>query len=381
MNSTIDEMIDFLLFEKGENIQINSVSQKAFILEAAEKINQDADKYIHCKFEIKTGDIIDYRNKKYIISSQIIKSTNSYSAKLKQCTYSIAFNFTGNVKWFNTYIETKVMDIETNQYMSLASGTIVVTIQENANSKNIALAQRFINTGRAWEVTGIDRSNIGLIRLYCDLTGKTADDDMVNEIADYNKYAHNYAISVSNQQPVGVAVGATAQLIFVVTNGTSAVTPQLDLICTSSAQAVATVTNTGLITGIAAGTAVITCTIAEYPNVSVQVNIEVKATVADSYSITISGNTKLKVGGSNSTYTSTIYNNGTAVSGKAVTWSIRNADTSTTARATISSYTDLTCKAKAPDISDSIGAKVILKATLSDNSNIYYEYQISLISL
>ena len=89
----------------------------------------------------------------------------------------------------------------------------------------------------------------------------------------------------------------------------------------------------------------------------------------------------MKVGGSSGTYTATIYNNGTAVTGKAVTWSIRNADASTTARATISLYTDLTCKAIAPDIANSIGATVILKATLSDNSSVFCEYQISLISL
>ena len=60
MQRSIDEMIDFFLFEKGDDIKINGVLQRALVLDATDKINQDADKIILCKAEIKTGDVIEY---------------------------------------------------------------------------------------------------------------------------------------------------------------------------------------------------------------------------------------------------------------------------------------------------------------------------------
>lgn len=379
MTKEIDDMIDFLLFEKGVNIKANCISEKALILDATDKINQDADKFVHCKFEIKTGDIIEFNERKHIITSQIIKNSNSYCAKLKQCTYNIAFNFDGNIKRFNAFIETKAMDIETNRFMSLAKGTIIVSVQENDNTKNIKLNQRFINTGRAWEVTGIDRSVIGLIRLYCNLTAKHSDDDMVREIVDYYKY--KYSISVVNKQPVGVVTGETMQLILVGTDNGATAETLPDLICTSSDEAIATVTNTGLITGITDGETVITCTIAEYSDISVQVNIMVAPTVPDSYSVIISGKSTIKVGGSEYEYTAMIYKNGTVVTDKPVVWSISNSDDSSIARATILSCTNTSCNVIANNNKENIGKTVILKAVLSDDSSVYSEYKIKIISL
>jgi len=90
MKRTIDDMIDFFLFEKGKGILVNDISMKAVILDAIEKINEDADKIIHCKIEIKTGDNVEYIGQKYLITSQIDKNSNSYSAKIKQCNHKVA---------------------------------------------------------------------------------------------------------------------------------------------------------------------------------------------------------------------------------------------------------------------------------------------------
>jgi len=381
MNGTIDDLIDFLLFEKGKDIKVNGVSQRAIITEANEKIAQNADKYIHCKFTIQTGDIIEYDNKKYIITSQIIKSTNSYCARLEQCTYNIAFNFKGKIERFDAFIETKVMDIETNQFMSLPSGKIIVYLRENTYSKSIALRQRFINTGQAWEVTGIDRSALGLVKLYCDLTTTAKDDDLVNEIAGYLKYARSYTLSIANKQPVGIIKGGTTQLVFVSTDGNSTVKELPKLVCSSSDTTIALVTDTGLITGITEGNAVINCYMADYPEVSMQAIIRISETVADSYSISISGKAEVSIGGLYYTYMASVYKNGIEVGDKSVVWSISNEDDSTEAKVRIHSYTETTCRLIAIDSKDNLWETIILKATLSDDSSVYGEQRIKLISL
>src|SRR5665647_2358982 len=184
MQRNIDEMIDFFLFEKGEDIKINGVLQRALVLDANDKIIQDADKIIHCKVEIKSGDIIEYMDQKYLITSQVDKNTNSYCAKMKQCNYKIAFNFSGSVKWFDVLIETKVMDVDTNKYMIFSVGKIKVSMQNNADSRDISTSMRFINTGRVFETVGIDNSNIGLLILTCDLTLINSNDDLINGIVD-----------------------------------------------------------------------------------------------------------------------------------------------------------------------------------------------------
>jgi hypothetical protein len=66
----IDAMIDFFLYEKGESIKINGADQVALIIDAVDKITYYNDKIIRCKLQIKTGDIVEYNNFKYIIISQ-----------------------------------------------------------------------------------------------------------------------------------------------------------------------------------------------------------------------------------------------------------------------------------------------------------------------
>jgi len=41
-------------------------------------------------------------------------------------------------------------------------------MQDNIDSENITIGQRFIKMKNAWKVTGIDRTKNGLLMLYCD---------------------------------------------------------------------------------------------------------------------------------------------------------------------------------------------------------------------
>ena len=159
----IDGMIDFFLYEKGESIMINGAEQVALVINAVDKLTYYDDKLIRCKCQIKTGDIMEYRGSKYIIISQIDANEKTYKARIRKCSYRIAFNWSGNIKWFDCLEESKVFDITTGTYISYASGNIYVTVQNNSDTRTIALDQRFFVTNQPFKVTGIDKSQEGLI--------------------------------------------------------------------------------------------------------------------------------------------------------------------------------------------------------------------------
>ncbi|WP_276624489.1 hypothetical protein [Syntrophomonas wolfei] len=383
MERTIDEMIDFFLFEKGEDVLVNNIGSKAVIIDATDKINIDADKIIHSKIEIKTGDIVEYNGRKYIITSEIDKNQNSFCGRIKQCNYRIAFNFGGNVKWFDALIETKVMDIDTNQYMSLATGTIKVSLQDNADSRDILIGGRFINTGRAWQVNGIDKASLGLIILTCGLVATDSSDDLDSGIANRWQYesTHTYVLSIDNGVSMDVPLNDTAQLIIsVIDNGVS-MNPLPSLTYMSSDSSVVAVDNTGKMMGINLGTALVTCEMTYENTVKDTIDITVVEVTTHTYTITITGSTTIKLGQSQS-YVAHFYDNGTEVSDKSAVWSIRNEDgTTSPAYATITASTGNGATIKANSSSSYVNKYVVLKATLSDDEAVYNEFSVQLKSL
>jgi len=200
-------MIDFFLYEKGEGIMLNGAEQVALVMDAVDKLTYYDDKLIRCKCQLKTGDIVEYNNLKYIIISQIDKDENSYRARIRKSSYRIAFNWSGNIKWFDCLEESKVFDITTGTYISYASGNIYVTVQNNSDTRNIDISQRFYVTNQPFKVAGIDKSQEGLIKLNCALDSiSTQYDDVENNIVDRWKYetGHSYTLALSNGDAVNV---------------------------------------------------------------------------------------------------------------------------------------------------------------------------------
>jgi len=383
MKRTIDEMIDFFLFEKGEDVLLNNIAYKAVVLDANEKINRDNDKIIHCKVEIKTGDIVEYDGRKYIITSQIDNNQNSFCGRMKQCNYRIAFNFTGNVKWFDALIETKVMDIDTNKYMSLASGTIKVSLQDNADSRDIAITSRFLNTARAWQVNGIDKASLGLIILTCDMELIEASDDVNSEIANRWQYelTHTYVLSIGNGVSMNVSLNDIAQLNISITDNGIAMNPLPALTYMSSDSSVLAADNTGKLMGINPGTATVTCQMTYENTIQGTIDITVVEIVSHVYTIGITGSPTVKLGQSQS-YVAHFYDNGTEVFDKQAIWTIRNQDGSTSpAYATITTSTGNSVTIKGNSSSTYVNRYMVLTATLSDDATVFKEFIVQLKSL
>lgn len=379
----IDEMIDFFLYEKGEDIKINGVEQIAIIMDAAEKLTYYDDKIIRCKCQIKTGDIVEYNNLKYIIISQIDKEENSFRARIRKCSYRIAFNWSGNIKWFDCIEESKVFDVSTGTYISVASGNIYITVQYNADTRNIALNNRFYVTNQPFKITGIDKSQEGLIKFNCALDSiSTSYDDVENNIADRWRYetGHIYTLTINNGDTANVLVNNVFQLnVSATDNGSAIANPVITY--TSSDPNVVSVDNTGKVMGISLGQALITAKLTYHDTISDSITITSVETLTHSYTISISGSSTIKIGQSQS-YVAHIYDNGAEVFDKSVVWSVRNQDgTTSPAYSTITASTGNSATIKANSSSTYINRYTVLKATLSDDSTVFKEFSVQLKSL
>lgn len=379
----IDTMIEFFLYEKGESIKINGADHVALIVDVVDKITYYDDKIIRCKCQIKTGDIVEYNNLKYIIISQIDKEENSYRARIRKCSYRIAFNWSGNIKWFDCIEESKVFDVSTGTYISVASGNIFITVQYNADTRNIALNNRFFVTNQPFKITGIDKSQEGLIKFNCALDSiNTSYDDVENNIADRWRYetGHTYTLTINNGDTAKVLINDVMQLNLSSTdNNTSIANPVVTF--TSSDPNSVSVDNTGKVMGISLGQAVVTAKLTYHDTISDSITITSVETLTHSYTLSISGSTTIKIGQSQS-YVAHIYDNGSEVFDKSVVWSVKNQDgTTSPAYSTITASTGNSATIKANSSSTYVNRYTVLKATLSDDATVYKEFSVQLKSL
>lgn len=151
-NSVTD--FDYILDSVGSDITINSIAAKVIITDT--RVNTDFDdKTITTKEEIKRGDMVSINDDTYLVISEVNSTrshTERFKAKIRKCNYSIKFNFNGFIKLFPAILTNQAMGLETNKYsLTLASGQILVYFQENDDSLEITLGQRFIKVGNAYK--------------------------------------------------------------------------------------------------------------------------------------------------------------------------------------------------------------------------------------
>jgi len=382
---TIDELMDFFLFDRGEVIEINQVTTAAMVLDDTERIGEYQDKIILSKQELKRGDLIRYRGEPYLLFFPVDHKKNSYIGRIRECNHKIAFNFFGDVQWFDVILESKTFDVNSGNYISLPEGKIEVWLQENEKSTRVSLQQRFLNTNRVWKVTGIDRTKPGIMRFFCELTESNTDDNFELGIVDYYKYTHQYRISISNIQPMGITVGNTVQLSVAIKDNGSVVTPMPSITYTTSNEEIATVNEEGVVTAIREGTVIVTARLTEYPEVIASTEIQVSKGTPEpaNYSIKISygSSPMIRVGGFGTNVSAVVYANGVVVSDKAVDWSVTNQDGSSKPKVQILDVKDTSCRIQGTDDTDNIGSVVIVKATMREDSDVFTEQEFKLRSL
>lgn len=376
-------MIDFFLYVKGESILIDGAEQVALVMDAVDKITYYNDKMIRCKGQIKTGDLVEYGVSNHLIISQIDRTDKTYKARIRKCSCRIAFNWSGIIKWFDCIEESKVFDVTSNQYFSLPSGSINIFVQNNSDTRNINISQRFYVTNQPFKVTGIDKSQEGLIKLNCSLDYiSTQYDDVESNIVDRWRYetAHTYTLAINNGDAANVLLNDIISLNVEVTdNGTVAANPVVTF--TSSDSNIVSVDNTGKVMGIALGQAIISANLTYHEAISDSITITTIETLTHSYTISITGSTTVKLSQSQS-YVAHINDNGSEVFDKSVVWSVRNQDgTTSPAYVSITTSTGNGVTIKAISSSTYANRYIVLKATLSDDVTVFKEFTVQVKNL
>ncbi|KJD42415.1 Ig-like domain-containing protein [Paenibacillus terrae] len=382
MTRSLEPMIDFFLREKGELVHINGVRQLALIRDATDTIQMTDEKIIRAATPLHTGDSVDYRYEQYLITSQVDRNEKSCRGRMRKCNQRLALNWNGQVKWFDAVVEARTFSTETGKVISMPEGNILVTVQDNADTRNIALNQRFYMTHQPFKVTGIDRTMNGIIQLSCTLDSiNTAYDDVEHNIADRWKYeiTHTYALQINQGTIAHVLLNETLSLNLTATdNGNEMVNPVITFI--TSDPNVVSVDQHGQVIGIALGQASITAKLTYHLTVLSTIELRVVETGTHIYSIAITGNPMLKTGQSAS-YVSHIYDHGTEVFDQSVEWSLRNQDDSTPIMGSIIATTGNSVTVKAGSSSGAINKVLVLTATLVSDPSITVEKNISLKNL
>lgn len=298
----IQDQIDFLLYEKGTPITINGTPQTAIVV-YTEEVDVEEIKLI-CKVPIKRGDLIVVEGNNYLINSEInLKRFDTYYEGIAQsCNYSIKFIINNVPNPYNCVVSSQSFSITSNKLFDIASGKILVTLAFSNETNQIKLQDRFIKMGSPWKISGVDKTRSGLIILTCDIDLIITGDDMGNEIPFYEgNSTHSYVLS-STPTTVSIAVGATQQLTTNVMDN-SVLVVNSNFTYSSNTPTIATVSSTGLVTGIAVGTCIIIVSFIGLDGITYTKTITTTITEVTARSFTINGNATMYEGSNNETYT------------------------------------------------------------------------------
>ncbi|MBZ6441283.1 MAG UNVERIFIED_CONTAM: hypothetical protein MIN83_08620 [Paenibacillus polymyxa] len=84
-----------------------------------------------------TGDIVDYRNERYLITSQVDQNKKSCRGRMKKCNQWLALNWNGQVKRFDAVVEARAFSVEAGKLISVPEGNILVSLEDNVDTKGI----------------------------------------------------------------------------------------------------------------------------------------------------------------------------------------------------------------------------------------------------
>lgn len=369
LNSTDD--FTYILNSIGQDILINNKSVKAMITNTELHRIYDERKITTIQ-QIKTGDLIHYNDRHWLVNNEVNgQRYGKYKALIRACDYNIKFNFNGNIKEFPSCVDGKFFDLDTNKYINLSADQIMVTVQENEDTLQVKVNDRFIKMGSAWKVTGKNRTIVGLITFTCSKDVFNANDDIENEVAD----GKLYYVRITNTKPIEIDEGTNVQLTYEATTGAN-------VIFVSSDPTIAKVDNTGLVTGLSAGTVRITVSLGGSETYKDTIEVIVNEVIQESYSIQIYSDSspagELK-NNQSKVYKVNVYRGSEIVTDQPVTWSLfADNQSSTTTLASITSQDGSSCTVKNNAANSGY---VQLKATLNSDDTVFVWFRIQMKSL
>lgn len=318
---------------KRSGSQLNNYKRtiffKGLIQDIDDKLQSIDSKYLSTMEDLSQGIEITCNNINYLIMTKNEEVNGVYSKyTIQKEPYYINFVAGSVLQRIPSIIQTKTIDIQTNQSIILPSGKIIVIISRNTTTDKIAVNDRFITMGSAWTIVGLDKSLDGIIKVNADKDQIAPGDDIVNEIPN-NVVKPSYNFTV-NPASISIKKGQTQQLTVVLNqNGIKVENPTL--IYTSSDHSIITVDSNGLITGVNEGSCRIDIIYhGDYDTASTSINVEVAAAEAEhNYILSVSPESINIDNGKTQQITATVTDKGTAISSPTFIYSSDNTSVAT----------------------------------------------------
>lgn len=317
---------------KRNGSQLNNYKKtiffKGLIKEIDDKLQSIDSKYLLTTEDMAQGTEISCGNINYLIMTRNEKVNGVYyKYTIQKEPYDVNFAPGGILQRIPSIIETKTVDIQTNESIILPAGKIIVIISRNTTTDKIEVNDRFITMGSAWKISGLDKSLDGIIKVNADIDQIMTGDNLINEIPN-GAVKPSYSFNITPDNPVSIKKGQTQQLTVVVSeNGTTI--NNLTLMYTSSDPSITTVDSNGLISGIGEGSCSIDVTYyGDYGTADTSINVEVNAIAEYNYILSVSPESISMDTGNTQQITATVTDKGTAISSPTLTY---NSDNTTVA--------------------------------------------------
>lgn len=170
-----DKMFPFVKKEFGKEVSIDSVDGVKNIKAIAYIKNRNIsgqtyfnDKVVYCEKEIKPGDIIKCEDVSYMCIRQIAKHNNYWVTTIRQCDFIIKFVVGTEVKATSSYFMSQNFKISEGLNLVSSDSKMICVIPDYVWTNNLAINQKFIQFGFRWLISGIDKTNKGIVYIHAD---------------------------------------------------------------------------------------------------------------------------------------------------------------------------------------------------------------------
>ena len=294
---------DFSLNLSYEQVYINgssTVTEVQIVDDYDDTSNLNESKIIIMKpyEKISKGAIVQWNSEFWVCILTEPFSNVYYKGKIVYCadTNVIIPDTTANISKYISIpyiiINNPTITLDQNNYFEIQDGKLSIQVPSNINTLAMYVGMRIIlGKLNVWKITGInDVYSVGFLKLDLEKCEKDGRDDFINGIAWNEKVITNsYKLSVLSGSDISFSTSQTSQINIQVKNNNVVVSPTPSLTYSSSDVSVCTVNSNGNITGVGAGSAVVTCALTSDESVKATVNVEIVASVQNNYAANITG--------------------------------------------------------------------------------------------
>jgi hypothetical protein len=312
---------EFIQSQIGSDVYINDspTVTRALITNTNLEQNYD-DKKISSLSPLNRGDFVVYEGKKYMfISESNGKRYNKYKGIIRRLPHTVIVNSACRFIHVDCYITVSNLGVTDGKVISVLDGEITLYTKESYKELGVKIDSTFFVDGQKFKVTGIDNfSQKGILILSCKKDSiDTVKDDVVNGIAG----GLSCHVDITNK-PTSLMIGNTLQLAWTSTNNAP-------VTFTSSNNAIATMSATGLVTGVKEGS--FTVTVSNSTNGFIYDTLSISIYAPEVYTMALysTGDKHDLAYNEQIVVNKHVYLNGASTTDKSVTYSLIYADKNT----------------------------------------------------